>query len=122
MLFVRFRSAWDYDCIPMKKGAHYVMLALNEAALFIRRNALLPLCTARVRSTEDLDLEHFRLLGWVTDRAESALYTDNGHSLPESADARTFHFRVRLSENKLVSDSDLPVDLSGICTDTEAEA
>ena len=122
MLFVRFRSAWDYDCIPMKKGAHYVMLALNEAALFIRRNALLPLCTARVRSTEDLDLEHFRLLGWVTDRAESALYTDNGHSLPESADARTFHFRVRLSENKLVSDSDLPADLSGICTDAEAEA
>ena len=122
MLCVRFRSARDFDCTPLRQGSHYVRLALNEALLFIRKNSIVPLCTCDARSTEDLDNGHFALLGWVADRAEMNLYTDNGHSLPGHADAHLFRFAVETENGKPVSRSDLPADLTHIVTDREGLA
>jgi len=79
MLFIRFRSAADYDLEPLKKGAHYIALKLNEFPLFIRKNTLLPL-NAGAESTEELDYSSYTLLGWVTEEAKGRLYRDDGVS------------------------------------------
>ena len=44
MLFIRFRSAQDYDLQPLEKGDHWIDLALGEFPLFVKKNRAVPLC------------------------------------------------------------------------------
>ena len=80
MLYIRFRSAKDYDLEPLKKGAHYVSLKLNEFPLFVKKNTLLPL-NAGAQSSEEIDDTAYTLLGWLTAEAKGRLYRDDGVSV-----------------------------------------
>ncbi len=77
MLLVRFRSAEDYDLIPMEKGRHWIDLDLSEMPLFIRKGCLLPLSRGG-EWVEAVDFTDLTLLGWVDGQAEYQLYDDDG--------------------------------------------
>ena len=79
MLMVRFRSADDYDLIPMAAGHHWVELKLNEFPLFIRRGAMIPLSRGG-EWVEAVDSHTLTLLGWDCDHAVYHLYDDDGQS------------------------------------------
>ena len=77
MLMVRFRSAEDYDLLPMTAGHHWITLELNEFPLFIRRGVMIPLSRGG-EWVEAVDSRSLTLLGW--DHAEYAFYDDDGQS------------------------------------------
>ncbi len=79
MLLVRFRSAADYDLIPLEKGDHYIDLKPEEFPLFIRRGCLIPLSEGG-EYTDMLPETGFRTPGWDAEEAEYLLYTDDGIS------------------------------------------
>ncbi len=64
MLLIRFRSARDYDLVPLEKGDHWIDLALGEFPLFVKKNRAVPLC-AGGESSELLDDTAFTLLGQI---------------------------------------------------------
>lgn len=79
MLLVRFRSADDYDLIPVPKGHLFINLKLNELPLFIRKNHVIPLAKS-AEYVEGIDWHDFTLLGLVDEGAsvETSLYNDDG--------------------------------------------
>ena len=79
MLLVRFRSAMDYDLVPMAAGHHWVDAALEETPLFIRRGHVIPMA-APAEWSEAVDASHLTLLGWVDADVTAALYDDDGIS------------------------------------------
>ena len=96
MLLVRFRSAEDYDLIPMEKGNHWVDLELNEMPLFIRKGCIIPLS----RGGEWVDAVDFRsltMLGWA-DEATYALYDDDGMGKHYDLEKNTRVITLRVGE------------------------
>jgi len=79
MLLVRFRSAEDFDLIPMKKGHQWVKLALNEFPLFIRKGHVIPVAKA-AEYVEAIDASALTLLGWLEHGTAVTLYDDDGVS------------------------------------------
>ena len=79
MLLVRFRSAQDYDLVPMKAGHHWVDAQLTETPLFIRRNHVVPLA-APAEWTEAVDASRLTLLGWIDGDVSATIYDDDGIS------------------------------------------
>ena len=77
MLFIRFRSAQDYDLQPLEKGDHWIDLALNEFPLFVKKNHAVPLCPGG-ESSELLDDTTFTLLGQIGQEGALSLYRDDG--------------------------------------------
>ena len=79
MLMVRFRSAEDYDLVPVPAGHCWVNLQLHEFPLFIRKNHVIPLARAAEYS-EAVSVEGLRLLGWMESDTEvhTQLYWDDG--------------------------------------------
>lgn len=79
MLLIRFRSAKDYDLIPLEKGDHWIDLALGEFPLFVKKNRAVPLC-AGGESSELLDDTAFTLLGQIEKEGVLELYRDDGRT------------------------------------------
>lgn len=52
MTFYRFRSASDYDVIPMNKGDHYIDVAFNEVPLFVRNGKSITIGKAAKNTSE----------------------------------------------------------------------
>ena len=77
MLFIRFRSAQDYDLQPLEKGDHWIDLALGEFPLFVKKNRAVPLCPGG-ESSELLDDTTFTLLGQIEQEGSLSLYRDDG--------------------------------------------
>ena len=79
MLMVRFRSAADYDLVPVPAGHCWVNLKLNEFPLFVRKGHAIPLA-APAESTEEIDDTRLTLLGWLESDTEvrATLYRDDG--------------------------------------------
>ena len=77
MLLVRFRSADDYDIKPMQAGNHWVDLALNEMALFIRKGCMIPKARG-AEWVEAVDASNMTMLGWINDDASYTFYDDDG--------------------------------------------
>ena len=77
MLFIRFRSAQDYDLQPLEKGDHWIDLALGEFPLFVKKNRAVPLCPGG-ESSELLDDTTFTLLGQIEQEGTLSLYRDDG--------------------------------------------
>ncbi len=77
MLMVRFRSAQDYDCIPMTKGHHWIDLAMNEFPLFIRKGQVIPLAGG-AECVAAIDAKSLTLLGWLEHGTAFTLYDDDG--------------------------------------------
>ena len=77
MLMIRFRSAKDYDLVPLEKGDRWIDLALNEFPLFVKRDHAVLLC-AGGESSETLDDEHFTVIGQIGKPGVYSLYRDDG--------------------------------------------
>lgn len=77
MAMIRFRSAFDYDTVPMKRGHHWLDLAMNEFPLFIRRGQVIPLARA-AQYSEGIDVSALTLLGWLDRGTAITLYEDDG--------------------------------------------
>jgi alpha-glucosidase len=77
MLLVRFRSASDYDLVPLEKGDHWIALKLNEFPLFIKKNRAVLLCPGGEYS-EELDDTRFTALGLIETETAFDLYRDDG--------------------------------------------
>ena len=77
MKFVKFLPDGTISEEVLGKGHHYVEIALNEVALFIRSGKCIPLTDA-AEYVEALDLEHMTMLGFAG--AEYMLYEDDGMS------------------------------------------
>ena len=80
MLLIRFRSARDYDLVPLEKGDHWIDLALGEFPLFVKKNRAVPLC-AGGESSELLDDTAFTLLGQIEKNGVLELYRDDGRTV-----------------------------------------
>ncbi len=79
MLLVRFRSAEDYDLVPMAQGHHWVKLGLAEFPLFIRRGHAVPLAQG-AEYVAGIDATQLTLLGWLDTDATLTLYDDDGET------------------------------------------
>ncbi len=79
MLLIRFRSAKDYDLVPLEKGDHWIDLALGEFPLFVKKNRAVPLCPGG-ESSELLDDTAFTLLGQIEKEGVLELYRDDGRT------------------------------------------
>jgi len=77
MLMIRFRSARDYDLLPLEKGDHWIPLALGEFPLFVKMNRAVLLCPGG-ESSELLDDTSFTLLGQIEQPGAYELYRDDG--------------------------------------------
>lgn len=78
MLFVKLSGENVIVKEEMKKGHHYIEVAMDEVPLFIKKGAVLPLCKPAL-STEKLDLNSLQLIAYG-DNAKFNLYTDDGIS------------------------------------------
>ena len=77
MLMIRFRSAADYDLVPLAQGDHRISLAIGEFPLFVKKNHAALLCPGG-ENTETLDDSRFTALGWIDSECTCALYRDDG--------------------------------------------
>ncbi|MEE1056310.1 MAG: glycoside hydrolase family 31 protein [Acutalibacteraceae bacterium] len=78
MLFVKLSGNKIVCKEAMTKGHHYIDIAMNEVPLFIKKNAVLPLCQ-NAMSVEELNTNCLELL-YFGDNAKFELYTDDGIS------------------------------------------
>ncbi len=105
MLLVRFRSAEDYDLVPMEKGHHWVKLALNEFPLFIRRGRIIPL-TKSAEYVEGIDASALTLLGWLDKDAALTFYDDDGESAAIDLAAGMTEIRVSVKDGKVTAEAE----------------
>ena len=77
MLMVRFRSAADYDLVPLERGDHRIDLGLNEFPLFVRKNRPLLLC-AGGESSELLDDRRLTAICLLDREVVYDYYRDDG--------------------------------------------
>ncbi len=81
MKMMRLRSMTDYDEAILPAGHHYVKAALNEVLIFIRPDHLIPV-TEPKQTVEELDFDHVKLWGYVTEKEASyEYYNDDGKTL-----------------------------------------
>lgn len=82
MLMIRMKSLEDRTYTEMKKGHHYIDVALDEVVVFLRRNRVLPLAVLsdEVLSTADLEGAKLEWIGYVPEQASYVLYADDGLS------------------------------------------
>ncbi|HOO27837.1 MAG TPA: glycoside hydrolase family 31 protein [Lachnospiraceae bacterium] len=78
MKLIRFRSADRYTETVLEAGHHYVELALEEVAVFIRFHHVLPLA-GPAQNMEALDEKDLLLLSFTERPCEYILYHDDGY-------------------------------------------
>ena len=86
MLLIRFRSATDYDLVPLEKGDHWIDLALGEFPLFVKQNRAVLLCPGG-EASELLDDTRFTLLGQIRQEGVYELYRDDGKTAAPDLDS-----------------------------------
>ncbi len=103
MLFVKLSGENVTVKEKMKKGHHYIEVAMDEVPLFIKKGAVLPLCKPAL-STEKLDLNSLQLIAYG-DNAKFNLYTDDGisKSYSKALTEITVEKGTANSENKQLS-------------------
>ncbi len=82
MLMVVLSSLEDRHYQVMEKGHHYVEIQLNQVAIFVKENHMLPVarCKEQLDNVDDLSHVDCEWLGFVTDHAEYVWYQDDGIS------------------------------------------
>jgi alpha-glucosidase len=78
MKMVKFRSLTERTEEIIAAGHHYIPIALDEVAIFIRPNQILPLSKGG-ECVADVDFTELELLGYVTEEAVYELYDDDGY-------------------------------------------
>ena len=99
MLLVRFRSAQDYDLVPLEKGDHWISLALSEFPLFVKKGHAVLLCPGG-ESSELLDDTCFTVIGQIEKAGVYELYRDDGKTAAPDPDSG-------ITTIKLVPDNNL---------------
>ena len=79
MLMIRFRSAADYDLVPLGRGDHRIDLKLNEFPLFVKKNHPVLLC-AGGESSALLDDRRLTAICRMDRDVAYDLYRDDGIS------------------------------------------
>ncbi|MFT3985698.1 MAG: glycoside hydrolase family 31 protein [Lachnospiraceae bacterium] len=79
MKLIKFRSADNYVEQVLEAGHHYIALALEETAVFIKRNHILPLA-GPAQCIDELEEENLTLLSFAEKTCEYTLYHDDGCS------------------------------------------
>ncbi len=79
MKLIKFRSADDYTEQVLEAGHHYIALALEETAVLIRLNHILPLAKP-AQCVDELDEENLTLLSFAEESCRYTLYHDDGRS------------------------------------------
>lgn len=102
MLLVRFRSSEDFDLVPMKKGHHWVKLALNEFPLFIRKGHVIPVAKA-AEYVEGIDTTSLTLLGWLENGTAVTLYEDDGESVNIDLNAGLTVIDVQVKDGQAIA-------------------
>ena len=77
MKLLRFRAWDDYEEEVLPAGDHYIPLAVNEIAVFLRKGHVLPWAEP-ARSTRELDYGALRYFTFDADREDYELYNDDG--------------------------------------------
>ena len=114
MLMIRFRSAEDYDCIPLAKGDHWIDLAMNEFPLFVKKGHVIPLakgaeCVAQVDATK------LTLLGWLEHGTAFTLYDDDGESVNIDLEKGLTLIDVQVKDGKAIAKAEgIQLDVSRI--------
>ncbi len=82
MLMVRMKSLEERHCEVLKKGHHYVDVALNEVVFFVKKGCMLPMAVLdeNIKSIEGIDASGYEWIGFADDTAEYVLYDDDGLS------------------------------------------
>ena len=75
MKFVKFLPDGSISEEILGKGIHYVEIALNEAALFIRSGKCIPVADA-AEYVDGIDMDSIRMIGY--EGAGYVLYDDDG--------------------------------------------
>lgn len=114
MLMVRFRSAADYDLLPMTKGHHWIELAMNEFPLFIRRGQVIPLAKP-AEYVAGVDAKRLTLLGWLDRGTAFTLYDDDGETTNIDLAAGLTLVDVQVKDGKVLAKGDgIALDVSRI--------
>ena len=79
MLMIRLSSPQNREYVWMEKGHHYISLELEEMAIFLRRNKILPMAEAG-RNTGSMDFRRIELLCNVQTEGICTIYSDDGFS------------------------------------------
>ena len=105
MLMVRFRSAEDYDLIPMEKGRHWIDLDLHEMPLFIRKGCVIPMSRGG-EWVEQVDATHLTLLGWVRAASFYKMYNDDGYTTKPVLEDGMVTITCEVKDGKVVATGD----------------
>lgn len=119
MLLVRFRSAQDFDLVPVPAGHCWINLQLNEFPLFIRKGHVVPL-SAGGECVAQVDWTHFALLGWLEDDVDvmTDLYNDDGVSTHLALEGHVTPIRISVSEGKPQAEAEgLSLDVTPMLVD-----
>ena len=103
MLLIRFRTAQDYDLIPMEKGDHWIELKLNEFPLFVKKNHAVLLCPGG-ESSEALDDTRFTVLGQIEKEGVYEFYRDDGKSAEPEPDSSLIRIALAPMNKKYVKE------------------
>ncbi len=114
MLLVRFRSANDYDLIPMEKGRHWITLELNEMPLFIRKGCVIPMSHSG-EWVEAVNSKDLFLLGWVQGASSYQMYDDDGYTTKPELESGMTVIDVKVEGGMVAAEGDgLVVDGSKV--------
>ena len=94
MLMIRFRSASDYDLVPLDRGDHRIDLKLNEFPLFVKKNHIVLLC-AGGESSETLDDRTLTVIGRIDREAVYDYYRDDGISPRPDLQQHLFRISIK---------------------------
>ena len=114
MMMIRFRSAEDYDCIPMEKGDHWIDLKMNEFPLFVKKGQVVPLAKG-AECVAEVDASKLTLLGWLEHGTAFTLYDDDGESMAVDLDKGLTLVDVQVKDGKAIARADgIEMDVSRI--------
>lgn len=111
MMAVKMRSLKEYDCRVLKKGHHYVDIALDEVMFFIRPNTVIPM-TLGAESSERIDDTKYKLFGYVKKQADYRLYSDDGVS--RDYDNPDNMIEISVNKDKKVTISNDKIEIVGM--------
>ena len=100
MLLVTFKSSSQRKYQILKKGSHFISVALNEVPVFIRKNKLLPLCRTTT-CTDNIDTSRFEIIAYTNDEIEYTMYEDDGISKDYYNLNNYCQFRIKKMDDQL---------------------
>ena len=114
MLMVKFRSAEDYDCLPMTKGHHWIDLAMNEFPLFVKKGHVIPLAKG-AEYVAGVDAKKLTLLGWLDHGTAFTLYDDDGESAAIDLEKGLTLIDVQVRDGQVIAKAEgIALDVSRI--------